>query len=52
MTIIIPRLTWDLSASFEALQAVTRNKKLVIEPGAGRPNVPRAFSSKVETGLR
>jgi hypothetical protein len=43
MTNIIPRLIWDLSANFEALQAVTKDKKLVIGPGAGHPGVPRHF---------
>ena len=37
MANIIPCLIWDLSANFEALQAVTRNKKLVTGPGAGHP---------------
>jgi hypothetical protein len=40
MTNIIPWLIWDLNANFEALQAVTKEQKLVTGPGAGHPNVP------------
>jgi hypothetical protein len=43
MTNIIPCLIWDLSANFEALQAVTKDKKLVTGPSAGHPNAPRHF---------
>src|ERR1700676_1242930 len=43
MTKIIPWLIWDLSSDFEALQAVTKEQKLVTGPGAGHPNVPGHF---------
>jgi hypothetical protein len=47
MTDIIPCLIWDPSPNFEALQAVTKGKKLVTGPRAGRPNVDHAFLPQV-----